>query len=287
MKVGELRIFKGKLWRHGIISLNFHASLNSWFFSSFFKWIFVKFLQLFRFSNHKSLKFVPLLISSLNSIAQHLLQFFRVCRKVSYSLAQFLRCHLIFIQHPSERGFIHRNASNFQVLCTRLSEFNRNFLARSVKFFQQRWTDGQQVTTWQLLDFTDIAEWSAHHSCFVAEFLVVIVNARNRNNSWIGGAFVSYTWVLKMKEYFDKIRIFWLKLKKLTFFLYQSKMRPTNGEISVTFASAHATAWEKLNNSVRLQWIPCSLSRILAASIPSHVLASLIKMRSFPIPSVS
>ena len=34
---------------------------------------------------------------------------------------------------------------------------------------------------------------------------------------------------------------------------YQSKIRPTNGEIKVTPASAQATAWQKENSSVRLQ----------------------------------
>lgn len=43
----------------------------------------------------------------------------------------------------------------------------------------------------------------------------------------------------------------------------QSKMRPTKGEIRVTPASAHATAWAKPNSSVRLQWMPCSSSSSL------------------------
>ncbi len=36
-------------------------------------------------------------------------------------------------------------------------------------------------------------------------------------------------------------------------FRYQSRMRPTKGEISVTFASAQATAWWKPKSRVRLQ----------------------------------
>ena len=60
-------------------------------------------------------------------------------------------------------------------------------------------------------------------------------------------------------------------------------MRPTNGEISVTPASAQATAWAKLNSSVRLQWMP-SLSSCSAARMPSQVLAILIRTRSRPMP---
>ena len=67
-------------------------------------------------------------------------------------------------------------------------------------------------------------------------------------------------------------------------FLNQSQMRPTNGEISVTRASAHATACAKLKSSVRLQWMP-SFSSCSAALMPSHVLPSLIKMRSRSTPA--
>ena len=61
-------------------------------------------------------------------------------------------------------------------------------------------------------------------------------------------------------------------------------MRPTNGEISVTPASAQATAWAKLNSSVRLQWMP-SRSSCSAARMPSQVLAILMRTRSRPIPA--
>src|SRR2546421_1965 len=48
-------------------------------------------------------------------------------------------------------------------------------------------------------------------------------------------------------------------------------MRPTKGEISVTPASAQATAWAKLNSSGRLQWMP-SRSNSSAPRMPSQVL---------------
>ena len=60
-------------------------------------------------------------------------------------------------------------------------------------------------------------------------------------------------------------------------------MRPTNGEISVTPASAQATAWAKLNSRVRLQWMP-SFSSTSAARMPSQVEAILIRMRSRSMP---
>ena len=53
-----------------------------------------------------------------------------------------------------------------------------------------------------------------------------------------------------MKTSFVKIK----KLendKKMT--NYQSKILPTNGEIKVTPASAHATAWANENKRVKLQ----------------------------------
>lgn len=43
----------------------------------------------------------------------------------------------------------------------------------------------------------------------------------------------------------------------------QSRMRPTKGEMSVTPASAQATAWAKENSSVMLQWMPCCSSSSL------------------------
>ena len=60
-------------------------------------------------------------------------------------------------------------------------------------------------------------------------------------------------------------------------------IRPTNGEINRTFASAHATACANENSSVRLQWMP-SRSRISAARMPSHVEAILMRTRSRPMP---
>ncbi len=63
-------------------------------------------------------------------------------------------------------------------------------------------------------------------------------------------------------------------------------MRPTKGEISVTPASAQATAWAKENSSVRLQWMPSRSSRS-AARTPSQVLATLISTRSRETPAVS
>lgn len=53
------------------------------------------------------------------------------------------------------------------------------------------------------------------------------------------------------------------KLLRSVFSLYQSKMRPTKGDISVTFASAQATAWAKENSRVMLQWTPCFSSSSL------------------------
>lgn len=43
----------------------------------------------------------------------------------------------------------------------------------------------------------------------------------------------------------------------------QSRMRPTKGEMSVTPASAQATAWAKEKSSVMLQWMPCRSSSSL------------------------
>ncbi len=63
-------------------------------------------------------------------------------------------------------------------------------------------------------------------------------------------------------------------------------MRPTNGEIRVTPASAQASACANEKSSVMLQRMP-SRSRRSAARIPSQVLASLISTRSRAIPSFS
>ena len=69
-------------------------------------------------------------------------------------------------------------------------------------------------------------------------------------------------------------------------FLYQSRMRPTNGEMSVTPASAAATAWCMPKRSVMLQWMP-SFSSNSAARMPSHVEAILMRMRSREAPAFS
>ena len=69
-------------------------------------------------------------------------------------------------------------------------------------------------------------------------------------------------------------------------FLYQSRIRPTNGEINVIPFSAHAIAWCKPKINVRLVAIP-SFSRTAAAWIPSQVAAILIKILSFEIPAAS
>jgi hypothetical protein len=62
-------------------------------------------------------------------------------------------------------------------------------------------------------------------------------------------------------------------------------MRPTKGEMSVTFASAHATAWWMPKSSVRLQWMPSFSS--LGGRMPSHVAAILMRTRSLPMPAFS
>ena len=56
--------------------------------------------------------------------------------------------------------------------------------------------------------------------------------------------------------------------------------------MSVTPASAHATAWAKLKSSVRLQWMP-SRSSTSAALMPSHVLPTLISTRARSTPAAS
>ena len=66
-------------------------------------------------------------------------------------------------------------------------------------------------------------------------------------------------------------------------FLYQSRIRPTNGEINLAPASAQATAWASEKSSVMLQLIP-SFCSTWAAWMPSQVVASLISTRSRGIP---
>ena len=64
---------------------------------------------------------------------------------------------------------------------------------------------------------------------------------------------------------------------------YQSRMRPTNGEIRKAPASAQASAWVLLKIRVRLQSMPSRCSW-RAASTPSQVAATLISTRSRPMP---
>ncbi|MPN13250.1 hypothetical protein SDC9_160571 [bioreactor metagenome] len=70
------------------------------------------------------------------------------------------------------------------------------------------------------------------------------------------------------------------------FFLCQSRILPTNGEINRTPASAQATACTLEKRRVRLQCIP-SFSTISAAFIPSHVEAIFISTRSREVPADS
>src|SRR3569833_913656 len=67
--------------------------------------------------------------------------------------------------------------------------------------------------------------------------------------------------------------------------LYQSRKRPTKGEMRKALASAAAMACGSENISVRLQLTPWSRCRISAALMPSHVEAILIRMRSLEMPS--
>lgn len=67
-------------------------------------------------------------------------------------------------------------------------------------------------------------------------------------------------------------------------FLYQSRMRPTKGEMRKAPASAAAMAWTMENMRVRLQLMPCSDCRMCAALIPSQVEAILIRTRSLEMP---
>ena len=60
-------------------------------------------------------------------------------------------------------------------------------------------------------------------------------------------------------------------------------MRPTKGEIRVTFASAQATAWAREKRRVRLQVMPEDW-RISAAFMPSQVEAIFTRMRDLSTP---
>ena len=91
------------------------------------------------------------------------------------------------------------------------------------------------------------------------KLLEVVVDLRDRDDAGILGAAGSS--------------------RLLGHFLYQSRIRPTNGEISVTPASAHAMAWCMPKSSVRLQWMP-SFSSTSAARMPSQVEAILMRTRS-------
>lgn len=51
------------------------------------------------------------------------------------------------------------------------------------------------------------------------------------------------------------------------FLTYQSRMRPTNGDIRVTFASAHATAWGKRKGKLQIKyhWLcVCSYAHLMS-----------------------
>lgn len=68
--------------------------------------------------------------------------------------------------------------------------------------------------------------------------------------------------------------------------LYQSRIRPTKGEMRKASASAAAMAWTRENMRVKLQLTP-SFWRISAALMPSQVEAILIRIRSLEIPMES
>ena len=92
--------------------------------------------------------------------------------------------------------------------------------------------DGEQIAAGQLDDLADVAEARAHDLGLVVEFLEIIVDCVDGVDAGVLGG----------RDLFDSAS-----------FTYQSWIRPTNGEISVTLASAQATAWAKLKSSVRLQ----------------------------------
>ncbi len=77
----------------------------------------------------------------------------------------------------------------------------------------------------------------------------------------------------------------WAEYSFLFAALYQSRMRPTKGEIRKAPASAPAMACTSENISVRLQLMPCSFCRMRAAWIPSQVEAILMRMRDLSMPT--
>lgn len=161
------------------------------------------------------------------------------------------------------------------------------------EFWQQTGRDGEQVTACQGLHLTRVPEGGAHHHGAVTKLLVVVVDLghaqhtlrkRRRKRCLKPVTPWSCCALFLCKTLFNKLRDtqIWPKIHNVTsrrgllpgsswgskllrsvFSLYQSKMRPTKADASVTLASAQATAWANENNSVMLQWTPCFSSSSL------------------------
>lgn len=93
--------------------------------------------------------------------------------------------------------------------------------------------------------------------CFCAKSVPLRCLRSWNHTNLTGNAQVSYRWRCLPGSSWGS------KLLRSVFSLYQSKMRPTKADTSVTFASAQATAWAKENSRVMLQWMPCFSSSSL------------------------
>jgi hypothetical protein len=98
---------------------------------------------------------------------------------------------------------------------------------------------------------THVSETGAHDNGLVTVLFVVIENFLDGLDTRVVVAFVGLAGVLLVPD--ENLHECVMSLPLCLKILSSRLTRPTNGLINVTPASAHATAWPKPNNKVRLQ----------------------------------
>lgn len=144
---------------------------------------------------------------------------FTVDRKLTDTFRQFVYRHRITVMLPQELRFGNTLRTRFHF--TGIYQLTLNSAFAFGQLFQQRRGDGQAVTASQFQNFANVTEACAHHDGFIAVLLVILVDFADGNHARIFCGAYSFLSVLA---------------------LYQSRIRPTNGEIRKTPASAQARA---------------------------------------------
>ena len=116
-----------------------------------------------------------------------------VGREFPDAFGEFVGRHGVFVEHPTEGFFIHRDFFDVRFGSLGGVEFFDDWLSGFLKFLEQLGRDGEEVAAGEFADLAGVAEAGAHHLCVVAEFFVVVENPIHRLHAGILGALVFFS----------------------------------------------------------------------------------------------